>query len=124
MIRHHFVKTNKLFMGTGAFKAAFDFRTMMHTQSKTQRASLVPLFLAANNADKARGQVDDILEECAAVFMDNDNDRAVFIGLGSKVFPPVFKPLKHGPTFDINYVDVITFDDLEWLDPDHKEVIK
>ena len=42
-----------------------------------------------------------------------------FTGLGNKTFSPVFKPLKHGPTIDINYADLIAMDNFEGLDPDN-----
>ena len=50
--------------------------------------------------------------------------KTVFTGLGNKSFSPVFKPLKWRPTIDINYADSIVMDDLEGLDPDHKETIR
>ena len=55
--------------------------------------------------------------------MDDDEPRAWFTGLGNKVIPPVFKPLKCGPTIHINYKDSIAMEDLEELDPEYKEVI-
>ena len=67
---------------------------------RTQRASLVPLFMAADKAVRVRGLVDDTLEECGVAVMDDDDpSRVVFTGLGNKVFPSVFKLLKHSPTF-------------------------
>ena len=58
---------------------------------RTQRASLVLLFMAADKAVKARGQVDDILKECSTAVVENNNPRAIFTGLGNEVIPPVFK---------------------------------
>ena len=78
--------------------------------------------MAADKEVKARGQVDDILKECEAAAVDNNNLRVVLTGLGNKVFPWVFKPLKHGPTVDITYEDAIDMDDLD-INQDHKENI-
>ena len=70
---------------------------------RTQRASLVPLFMAADKAVRVRGLVDDILEECGAAVVDDDNPRVVYTGLGNEVFPVVFKLLKCGPIVVISY---------------------
>ena len=45
-------------------KAAFNFKTEMHAQLKTQRALIVFLLMASNKAVKAKKLVYDILEEC------------------------------------------------------------
>ena len=94
----------------------------MHTQVKNQIIFLVPLFMAAEKAVKARCQVDDILEECGAAVKNNDDPRAVFSGLGN-VFPPVFNQLKCGPTVEIIYEGAIVMDDLD-INPEHKVVIR
>ena len=52
---------------------------------RTQRASLVPLFMAANKAVRVRGLVDDTLAECGVAVMDDDNPRVVYTGLGHEV---------------------------------------
>ena len=49
----------------------------MHTQLKTQTASIVPLLKAADKAVKAKDLVDEVLEECGAAFKDDDNSKAV-----------------------------------------------
>ena len=41
------------------------------------------------------------LNEFVTTVMDDDDPRAVFTSLANKVFPPVFKSLKHGLTVDI-----------------------
>ena len=79
---------------------------------RTQRASLVPFFMAANKAVRVRGLVDDTLEECGVAVMDDDNPRVVYTGLGHEVFPLVFKLVKHGPTIEVSYEDLIELDDL------------
>ena len=70
---------------------------------RTQRASLVPLFMAADKAVRVRGLVDDTLEECGTAVLNNDDPRAVFTSLSNEVFPLVFKPLRHCQTIDIEY---------------------
>ena len=62
----------------------------MHDQLKTQRALIEPLLMAADKAVKANCLVDDILEECGAGVMDDDNPKTVFTNLGNKTFFPVF----------------------------------
>ena len=96
----------------------------MHAQLKTQRASIVPLLMAADKAVKAKDLVDDELEECRAAVMGDYDPKAVFTGLGNEIFSPVYKPLKCGPMEYINYADLIVRDNLEGLDPDHKETIQ
>lgn len=96
----------------------------MHTQSKTQRATIVPLLMAGDKAVKAKNQVDDILEECGAVVVDDDNAKVVFTGLGNNSFSLVFKPLNWSPTVAINHPESIVMDDLEGLNPDHRETIR
>ena len=96
----------------------------MYAQTKTQRASLALLFMAAEKAVKVRNQVDDILEDCGAAVVDDDDPRVVLTRLGNKFSSPVFEPLKNSPTIDINYEEVIAMDDLGGLDLEHKEVIR
>ena len=96
----------------------------MHAQSKSQRASIMPLLMVADKAVKARNQVDDVLEECGAAVVDDDNPKAVIMGLGNESFFPVFKLLKESPTVDIDYADSIVMDNLEGLDPDPRKTIR
>ena len=73
---------------------------------------IVPLLMAADKAVKAKSLVDCILEECGAAVVDDDNHKAVFMGLGNKSFCAVFKSLKQSPSLDINYTDWIFIDNL------------
>ena len=107
-----------------SFNAVSHFKAKMNVQQKTQRASLVPLFTIPDKSLKAKLAVHNILEECGAEVIDSKFPRAVYSGWGNKIFPPVFKLLKCGPNIDINYKDTIAMDDLELLDPEHKEVIR
>ena len=74
------------------------------------------LLIAADKAIKANNLVDDVLEECGAGVIDDGNPKVVFMGLGNKSFSPVFKLPKQGPTTEINYVDLIVWDNIEELD--------
>ena len=56
-----------------SYKAAFNFRTKMNAQLKTQRAFIVPLLMAADKAVKAKSLGDDALEECRAAVADDDD---------------------------------------------------
>ena len=66
-----------------SYKAQFDFRTKMHAQSKIQRALIIPFLMATDKAVKARILVDEVLQDCGAAVIDDDDPKAVFTGLGN-----------------------------------------
>ena len=57
---------------------------------RTKHASLVPLFMAAEEVVKVKGEVGDILNRYGAVVVEEDHAEACFKGLGQETISPVF----------------------------------
>ena len=86
---------------TPGYEPVFKFKAMLQAQKRSQCASLILLFIMANEAVRIKEKVDNILDGCGAIVVEEDHPKAVFPRLGQEPISEVFRPLLYGPHVDI-----------------------
>ena len=121
LVQESFLKDYEKVSG---YKAGFEFKTKMFASMRSQRTSLVPIFILRDLIAKVKLQVDEFLDISGAVVILDGDPEAGYPSLAEEYVPAAFKPLVVPPQVTVKTeVDELDIDDLEDLDPETVRVI-
>ena len=108
-----------------SYKQAFDFKTKIFASLKSQRTSLVLLFMLMDQVTQVKQQVDETLDICGAAVITEGNSEAGHTGWGEEDVPAIFRPLLHSPQVPlVQEEDELDLSDIDILDSQIAEGIQ